>query len=71
MTFSEDKKFLPEKQLVWCTVYKICMLCVFRCADTILFWKWLKMAAVELRNEFAVWNEGLVSQENLVKLSVI
>jgi len=31
------------KAVVWVIVYKMCMLWMLRCADTILLWKWLKM----------------------------
>jgi len=44
ITFSAHKqKFPSENPLLGGTVYKICMLCMFRCADTILLWKWIKM----------------------------
>jgi len=44
MTFSKHKHKLPSKNFPFGgTVYKICMLCMFRCADTIFLWKWLKM----------------------------
>jgi len=41
--FLRANKNSPLKKLFGGTVYKICMLCMFRCADTILLWKWLKM----------------------------
>ena len=53
-TFSTHKwKFPSKKQLFGGTVHNICMLCVFRCADPILLWKWLKM---DVGKPKAVWS---------------
>ena len=41
--FLSTNKDSPIKKLLGGTVHKICMLCMFRCADTIWLWKWLKM----------------------------
>ena len=42
MTFSTHKQKIPSKtSLFWCTLHKVCMICTFCCADTILLRKWL------------------------------
>jgi len=44
MKFSMHKLKSPlKKQFFGGTVYEMCMQCMFRCADTILLWKWLYM----------------------------
>ena len=68
MTYSTHKrKFLSKNPLFEGTVYKICMLCTFRLAETILLWKCLKM---DVGKSKIVWsrNNGChMSQKNVIK----
>ena len=51
------------KSPFWGTVHKICMICMFPSADTILLWEWLKMDAGE--SKVLSENYGChMSQEN-------
>jgi len=51
-------------------VYKICMLCMFCCIDTILLWTWLKMGVGKSKIVW-FWNKGCrMSQENVSKFWV-
>jgi len=64
------QKNSPLKSLFGGTVYKSCMQCMFRCADTILLWKWLKM---DVEKSKIVWSGNNVchmSQENVIKFRV-
>ena len=49
------------------TTYKICMLCMFRCVDTILFWKWLTMNVGKSKIVWSGNNGCHMSQENVTK----
>jgi len=51
----KNKNSSLKKQLFWSTVYQICMLCMFRCAKTILLWKWLKM---DIGKSKIVWSRN-------------
>jgi len=65
-----NKNFPLKNPLFGGTVHEICMLCMFRCADTILLRKWLTM---DVRKSNIVWsgNNGChVSQENVIKFWV-
>jgi len=42
MTFSTHQQEIPSKRTPFGgTLHKICMICMFRCADNILLRKWL------------------------------
>jgi len=64
MMFSTHK----QKPRFGGTVYKICMLCMFRCAD--LLRKWLKMDVGKSKIVWSVSNGCHISQGNVLKFKV-
>jgi len=65
-----NKNSPREKQLFGGTVYKNCMLCTFRCTDTILLWKWSIMDVGQSKTGWCGNNGCHMSQENVIKFWV-
>jgi len=66
--FLRTNKNSPLKnQMFGDTVHKIYMLCMFRCADTILLWKWLNMDLGKSKIVRSGNNGCHMSQENVIK----
>ena len=66
--FLRTNKNSPLKNpLFGCTVLKICMICMFRCADKILLWKWLKMNVGKSKMVWSGNDRCHMSQEGAIK----